>query len=94
MTTLSSSRPSQKERADVKKQREAVIKDTSERKISVIASADYFRRMMDIKGATGISLKQLMIEAMDDLFDKYSRGDGRHAVGDVAELRRRLQPMK
>lgn len=95
-STLSSSRPSQKERADVKKEREAIRSDKSERRMTLIAEQRYFKGLQEIKSCieTTVSIKALTTEALDDLFEKYSRGEGRNKVDDVAELKRRLQSMK
>lgn len=77
----------------VAKATKAVTTDIDEKQLKVIAPVRYHKGMADIKNMTtdGVPVKHLMIEALDDLFEKYKEGKGHYTVGDLAELRRRLE---
>lgn len=97
MTTLSARRPSQKSgesstAAHVEKARAAVSSDLPEKKIPLLAPPQYHQGLQDIKNLTVEStpVKYLLLEAIDDLFEKYKTGEGKFKVDDLEELRRRL----
>lgn len=99
---LSTARPSRTnaqaaEPAHVEKARDSVTgKGIKEKKIPLLAPERYHRVLQEIKGMTSDStpVKYLLLEAIDDLVEKYERGDGRFEVEDLAELRRRLLAAK
>ncbi len=96
---LSTARPSRKtaeaEPAHVEKARASIASD-GEKKIPLLAPARYHRGLQELKNLTLVPVKYLLLEAIDDLFAKYERGDGRFDVDpeDMAELKRRLQALK
>lgn len=95
-TSLSARRPSQKGEsstaAHVEKARAAVSSDLPEKKIPLLAPPQYHQGLQDIKNLTVEStpVKYLLLEAIDDLFEKYKTGEGKFKVDDLEELRRRL----
>jgi hypothetical protein len=76
-----------------KASREVKATDAEEKQLKVIAPVRYHKGMADIKNMTteSVPVKHLMLEALDDLFEKYTRGDGHFKVDDLVELRRRLE---
>ncbi len=80
----------------VEKARAAVSGDGDEKKIPLQAPVRYHKGLQDLKNMTSDStpVKYLLLEAIDDLFEKYKRGEGRFEVEDLEELRRRLQGQK
>lgn len=100
-TKLSTARPSRAgaptiERPHVEKARAAVSGDGEEKKIPLLAPVRYHKGLQDLKNMTSDStpVKYLLLEAIDDLFEKYMRGEGKFEVEDLDELRRRLQAQK
>lgn len=97
---LSTSRPARggvaPERPHVEKARAAMAGDSEEKKIPLLAPVRYHKGLQEVKNLTSDStpVKYLLLEAIDDLFEKYARGDGRFEVEDTAELKRRLQALK
>jgi hypothetical protein len=94
-TGLSTSRPAragQSEAAHVEKARSEVRAEGAEKPIKVLAPAKYHKATAELKNMTedSVPVKHLVLEALDDLFEKYGRGEGRYKVADVAELRRRI----
>ncbi len=79
-----------------KASRAVTATDTEEKQLKVIAPVRYHKGMADIKNMTteSVPVKHLMLEALDDLFEKYMRGDGHYKIDDLAELRRRLEQQK
>ena len=99
--TMSTTRPSQRNAgqatpAHVEKARAAVTGEAEEKKIPLQAPVRYHRGLQELKNMTSETtpVKHLLLEAIDDLFEKYSRGEGRFEVEDTAELKRRLQALK
>jgi hypothetical protein len=78
--------------AHVEKARAAVSSDQPEKKIPLLAPPHYHQGLQDIKNLTVEStpVKYLLLEAIDDLFEKYKSGEGKFKVDDLEELRRRL----
>jgi hypothetical protein len=102
-TKLSTTRPNRDgdgapatERPHVEKARAAVQGKSEEKKIPLFAPPHYHRGLQELKNMTSQStpVKHLLLEAIDDLFEKYARGEGRYEVEDLAELNRRLQALK
>lgn len=99
---LSTARPSRAgaptiERPHVEKARVSVTGEgVKEKKIPLLAPERYHKALQEIKGMTSDStpVKYLLLEAIDDLIEKYERGEGRFEVEDIPELRRRLQALK
>lgn len=99
--SISTSRPSRQNRAitgedaHVEKARSAVADDGAERQLKVLCHPKYHTGMNEVKTMTSdsVPVKHLMLEAIEDLFEKYGRGEGRYKVNDVAELRRRLDAL-
>ncbi|OCX98127.1 MAG: hypothetical protein BCV62_21315 [Pseudomonas sp. K35] len=96
--SLSTQRPSQRGAAPatpahVEKARAAVGNDPTEKKIPLLAPKRYHQGLQEIKGMSETPVKHLLLEAIDDLFEKYKRGEGRFDVGNVAELKRRLDAL-
>lgn len=80
----------------VEKARRAVVADDgAEKQLKVLAAPKYHKGMAELKNMTteGVPVKHLLLEAIEDLFDKYGRGEGRFKVDDVPELRRRLESL-
>lgn len=99
--TMTTKRPSQRAAAPaqavhVEKARAAVTGDAEEKKIPLLAPVRYHKALQEVKGMTAVSVpvKYLLLEAIDDLLEKYARGEGRFEVEDTAELKRRLQALK
>ncbi|HFT8653728.1 TPA: hypothetical protein ACGSS8_005461 [Pseudomonas aeruginosa] len=97
--TMSTTRPSQRgtgqtTAAHVEKARAAVANDPGEKKIPLLAPKRYHQGLQEIKSMSDTPVKHLLLEAIDDLFEKYTRGEGRFDVGNVAELKRRLDALK
>lgn len=95
--TLTAKRPSQRgadaaAAAHVEKARAAVASDQPEKKIPLLAPPQYHQGLQDIKNLTVEStpVKYLLLEAINDLFEKYKAGEGNFKVDDLEELRRRL----
>jgi hypothetical protein len=97
---LTTSRPAREgaaaEKPHVERARAVVQGDADEKKIPLQAPTRYHRGLQELKNMTSQStpVKHLLLEAIDDLFEKYSRGEGRFEVEDTAELKRRLQALK
>ncbi|WP_225013685.1 hypothetical protein [Pseudomonas aeruginosa] len=70
------------------------LTEADEKKIPLLAPAHYHKGLQEVKALTDTPVKHLLLEAIDDLFEKYKRGDGRYEVDDVAELKRRLQALQ
>jgi hypothetical protein len=53
----------------------------------------YARGLQELKNmsAESVALKDFIVEAFDDLFEKYESGEGRFKATDVEELRRRIK---
>jgi hypothetical protein len=80
----------------VEKARRAVVTDDgAEKQLKVLAAPKYHKGMAELKNMTteGVPVKHLLLEAIEDLFGKYSEGEGRYKVDNVAELRRRLESL-
>jgi len=99
---LSTTRPSrsaatvaQEERPHMEKAR-AAVSGEEEKKIPLLAPVKYHKALQEMKAMTAqsVPVKHLLLEAIDDLIEKYERGEGRHKVEDLPELRRRLQALK
>lgn len=100
-TKLTTSRPGRAgatpvERPHVEKARASVQGDSEEKRIPLQAPPRYHRGLQELKNMISETtpVKHLLLEAIDDLFEKYSRGEGRFEVEDTAELKRRLQALK
>lgn len=91
------SRPQQLAEEHVEKARRVVVADagTDEKQLKVLAAPKYHKGMAELKNMTtdGVPVKHLLLEAIEDLFEKYGRGEGRFKVDDVPELRRRLESL-
>lgn len=96
MSGLSSKRPSAIKNSTpaphVEKARATLVSDQPEKKIPLLAPPHYHQGLQDIKNLTVEStpVKYLLLEAIDDLFEKYKSGEGKFKVDDLEELRRRL----
>lgn len=79
----------------VEKARRAVVAEEGEKQLKVLAPPRYHKGMAELKNMTtdGVPVKHLLLEAIEDLFEKYGRGEGRFRVDDVPELRRRLEAL-
>ena len=80
----------------VAKATKAVTSDGEEKQLKAIVPTRYHKGTGDIKNMSteGVPVKYLIMEALDDLFSKYARGEGRYNVDDQAELARRLESLK
>lgn len=80
----------------VAKATKAVTTDGEEKQLKAIVPTRYHKGTGDIKNMSteGVPVKHLIIEALDDLFRKYERGEGRYTIDDQAELTRRLESLK
>lgn len=80
----------------VAKATRAVTTDGEEKQLKAIVPTKYHKGTGDIKNMSteGVPVKYLIIEALDDLFAKYGRGDGHYSIDDQAELARRLESLK
>ncbi|HCE6978374.1 TPA: hypothetical protein NHP34_006023 [Pseudomonas aeruginosa] len=89
------SRPQQPAEEHVEKARRAVVDDEGEKQLKVLAAPKYHKGMAELKNMTtdSVPVKHLLLEAIEDLFAKYGRGEGRFKVDDVPELRRRLESL-
>lgn len=99
---LTTSRPSRgaatpppEDRPHMEKAR-AAVSGVEEKKIPLLAPVKYHKALQEMKSMTAqsVPVKHLLLEAIDDLIEKYERGEGRHKVEDLPELRRRLQAVK
>lgn len=79
----------------VEKARQAVVAKEGEKQLKVLCAPKYHRGMAELKNmtTTAVPVKHLLIEAIEDLFEKYGRGEGRFKVDDVPELKRRLEAL-
>lgn len=98
--SLSAQRPSKRtgpteQAAHVERARAAVAGGEAEKKIPLLAPVEYHRGLQDIKSlcTSTTPVKQLLLEAIDDLFEKYKAGKGRFEVDDVDEVKRRLEKL-
>ena len=89
------SRPLQPAEEHVEKARRAVVDDEGEKQLKVLAAPKYHKGMAELKNMTtdSVPVKHLLLEAIEDLFEKYGRGEGRFKVDDVPELPRRLESL-
>lgn len=100
MSKLSTARPGRQAQEPLEKHvakaTRVVTTDGEEKQLKVIAPVRYHKGMADIKNMTteSVPVKHLMLEALDDLFEKYMRGDGHYKIDDLVELRRRLEQQK
>ncbi|ASN72197.1 hypothetical protein 3S15_12 [uncultured Caudovirales phage] len=98
---LTTSRPGREgsaaaDKPHVERARAVVQGDSEEKRIPLQAPPRYHRGLQELKNMISETtpVKHLLLEAIDDLFEKYSRGEGRFEVEDTAELKRRLQALK
>lgn len=98
---LSTQRPGRRddapEPAHLTKLRAALSNAGEEKKIpGFMAPPSYHKALQELKNmtTTGEPVKNLLLEAIDDLVAKYSRGEGRFKVEDREELVRRLESLK
>lgn len=100
MSALSAKRPSQRESSapapHVEKARAAVAGAEAEKKIPLLAPPKYHRGLQEIKSlcTSSTAVKHLLLEAIEDLFEKYKAGEGRFEVDDLEELKRRLEKLE
>ena len=93
-TTERPSRTQQKAVEHVEKARKAVVSGEGEKQLKVLCAPKYHKGMAELKNMTDtVPVKHLLLEAIEDLFEKYGRGEGRFKVDDVPELRRRLEAL-
>lgn len=81
----------------VEKARRAVVSDAVEEKqLKAIVPTKYHKGTTDIKNMSldNVPVKYLIIEALDDLFRKYEKGEGHYSIEDQEELARRLKSLK
>lgn len=74
----------------------AVTSETEEKQLKVIVPTKFHKGTSDIKNMStdSVAVKYLVIEALEDLFKKYERGDGHYSIDDQEELARRLKSLK
>jgi len=79
----------------VEKARQVVVAEEAEKQVKVLAPPKYHKGLAELKNMTSdaVPVKYLLLEAIEDLFEKYGQGDGRFKVDDVPELRRRLEAL-
>lgn len=87
--------PLQADDSHVERARSVVSDDSPEKPIKVLCPPKYHTAMNELKNmsADAVPVKYFMIEAMEDLFEKYKRGDGSFKINDVDELVRRLNAL-
>lgn len=100
---LSTARPSrgaqQPTAAHVEKALQAVSSASStaseEKQLKVLAAPKYHKGMSELKNCSAdqVPVKNFLLEAIEDLFEKYSAGEGRFKIDNVPELRRRLDSL-
>lgn len=90
---LLTNRPTSKERPGEAQARAALADTPKDERVYFLGPAKYAMGLTELKNLStnNTAVKSLLMEAIDDLFEKYSRGDGQYPVRDVAELKRRLQ---
>lgn len=91
--SLLTKRPTASERPGEAQARAALADTPKDERVYFLGPAKYAMGLTEIKNLSqnNTPVKSLLMEAIDDLFEKYSRGDGQYPVRDVAELKRRLQ---
>ncbi|MBA1250899.1 hypothetical protein [Pseudomonas luteola] len=74
----------------------AALQEPKDERIYFNGPEKYARGLKELKNlATNAKAeKNFIMEALDDLFDKYQRGDGRYDVPNLDELRRRLEGLQ
>lgn len=83
----------QEEAPHVTSARKALV-EAEDKKIPLLAPKRYHQGLQEMKNMSDTPVKHLLLEAIDDLFEKYTQGKGRFDVGNVAELKRRLDALK
>lgn len=100
-TKLSTARPGSRagatESPEMAKARAALSSEGDEKKIpGFMAPPSYHKALLEIKNMseTGEPVKNLLLEAIDDLVVKYGQGKGRFSIPDLEELKRRLESLQ
>lgn len=90
---LLTSRPTSKVRPGEAQARAALADTPKDERVYFTGPARFAMGLTEIKNLStnNTAVKLLLMEAIEDLFKKYSRGDGQYPVRDVAELKRRLE---
>jgi hypothetical protein len=85
-------RPTNNERAGEAQARAVLADAPKDERVYFTGPARYAMGLTELKNLStnNTAVKLLLMEAIEDLFEKYSRGDGQYPVRDVAELKRRL----
>jgi hypothetical protein len=86
-------RPTNNERTGEVQARAVLADAPKDERVYFTGPARYAMGLTELKNLStnNTAVKLLLMEAIGDLFEKYSRGDGQYPVRDVAELKRRLE---
>lgn len=95
---LSAGRPGRTERPDVERARRDVTDDQEpdKRLPPVYAPPSYHRRLQAIRSMSrdNVPAKALLLEAVEDLFEKYAAGKGRYPIARQTDLERMLEDLR
>lgn len=100
MSKLSAARPSRAttstttaEAPHVSTARAAVADEGIEKPLKILAHPRYHKAVSELKtcSSDSVPIKYFVMEAIDDLLEKYKAGKGKFSISDVAELKRRLE---
>lgn len=74
----------------------AALEAAPDARVYFLGPAKYAKGLKELKNmATNAAAeKNFIMEALDDLFAKYERGEGNFEVENVAELKRRLEGLR
>lgn len=93
-TPLTARRPrsEEKPRADVERAQRDISAEEPTKRVLADLPVSYTRRISAIRNMSeqNVPGKDLVQEALDDLFRKYALGNGRHAIANVEALKRHL----
>jgi len=83
-------------RTDVERARRDLTTDEPKKRVLADLVASYSRRLQAIKmnSVNNVPQGDLIAEALDDLFEKYARGNGRHRIANVEALARQLKDLE
>lgn len=95
---LTAGRPARTERADVERARRDVAntQEPDKRLPPVYASPSYHQRLQAIRSMSrdNVPAKALLLEAVEDLFEKYAAGKGRYPIARQSNLERMLEDLR
>ena len=95
---LTAGRPSRTGRPEVERaRRDVTATDEPEKRLPpVYARPSYHQRLQAIRSMSrdNVPAKALLLEAVEDLFEKYASGKGRYPIARQAQLERMLEELR